>query len=94
MSIQKLTAAAAVAAALVAAPALANCRISNETGTSFTVASGNTTNQTVGRHTTTSIAAGTIIAKGDNGKTVSGSCRDGEQMKIVEKSGVPVIVPK
>ena len=35
--------------------ALATCRVSNETKYSFTVESGNTSNQRVGAHTTTSI---------------------------------------
>ena len=84
------------AASLAATPAvLASCRISNETKWSFTVESGNTSNQSVGSHTTTSIAAGRI--KGVDrkaGVTVSGSCKDGESLKIIDDKGVPVLVHK
>jgi hypothetical protein len=72
----------------------ASCRISNQTKHSFKVKSGNTSNQRVGANTTTSIAPGTIIGTSDDGKSVSGSCKSGDQLKIVSERGVPVIVPK
>jgi hypothetical protein len=55
---------------------------SSWTSISFKVESGNTSNQSVGSHTTTSIAAGRIIAKGDKGESVSGSCKDGDSLEI------------
>ena len=70
--------------------AAASCRVSNETGYSFTVASGNVSNQRVGAHTTTTIAAGKIQGKSDEGKTISGSCKDGGDLVIQEKNGVPL----
>jgi len=86
--------AAAAAAALVAIPAAASCRIHNDTSISFKVESGNTSNQSVGSHTTTSISAGRIIAKGNNGATVSGSCKDGDNLEIKDDHGVPVLIVK
>src|SRR5262245_58659466 len=82
------------ALALSAHGALASCRIHNDTGISFTVESGNTSNQSVGAHTTTSIAAGRIIGKSSDGKSVSGFCKDGDNLEIKEVSGVPVIEHK
>jgi membrane-bound ClpP family serine protease len=82
-----------VTAAAFATPALASCRIHNETNYSFTVESGNTSNQSVGSHTTTSIAAGRVIGKSKEGKSFGGSCRDGESVKVVEQQGVVVMVP-
>jgi hypothetical protein len=90
---KSLVCALASAAALIALPAAASCRIHNDTGVTFTVESGNTSNQSVGSHTTTSIAAGRIIAKGDKGQSVGGSCKDGESIKIIEDRGALVIVP-
>ncbi len=92
-----IIAAVAFASITVAAvPAVwAGCRISNETKWDFKVESGNTSNQSVGAHTTTTIAAGKI--KGVDakaGKTISGSCKDGEQLKIVDDKGVPVLTLK
>jgi hypothetical protein len=70
----------------------ANCRIKNETKWSFTIESGNVSNQRVGSNTTTSIADGTIKGKADKGgPTISGSCKNGETVKIVEDRGVPVL---
>jgi len=89
-----LIAAAVAAAALVALPAAASCRIHNDTSISFKVESGNTSNQSVGSHTTTSIAAGRIIAKGDNGTNVSGSCKDGDNVEIKMDHGVAVLFTK
>jgi len=78
----------------VASPAWARCRITNETKYSFTVESGNTSNQRIGAHTSTSIDSGKIIAKSDDGKGVGGSCRDGDEIVIREEKGVLMILPK
>ncbi len=78
-----------------AAPAWAGrCDIFNSTSTSFTIESGNVSNQRVGGNTHTSISSGKIIAKADNGKGVGGSCGDGDKIKIVEEKGVYIIVPQ
>ena len=45
-------------------------------------------------HTLTTIHAGTISAKADSGKSVGGSCQDGDKIAIVEKDGVLVIKPQ
>lgn len=83
-------------AALVVAPfaAEASCRIHNETKYSFTVESGNTSNQSVGAHTITSISAGKVIGKSKEGKSFGGVCRDGESVVVKEESGVVVMMPK
>ena len=77
-----------------ASSAWATCSIHNETGTSFKIESGNVSNQSVGAHTLTTIAAGTILGKSDDGKSISGSCKDGDKIKIVEDKGVLVIKPQ
>jgi hypothetical protein len=74
--------------------AAASCRVSNETGYSFTVSSGNVSNQRVGAHTTTTIAAGKVQGKSPDGKTISGQCKDGGDLVIQEKNGVPLLLPK
>jgi hypothetical protein len=74
--------------------ARASCRISNETGYSFTVSSGSTSNQSVGAHTTTTIAPGTIVGKSKEGKTFGGSCKDGDNLILKEDKGVPILMPK
>jgi hypothetical protein len=74
--------------------AAASCRVSNETGYTFTVASGNTSNQKVRAHATSAIEAGKIQGKTEDGKTISGSCKDGGEMVIQEKNGVPLLLPK
>jgi hypothetical protein len=74
--------------------ALASCRVTNQTGYSFTVSSGNVSNQRVGAHTTTSIEAGKIQGKSPEGKTISGSCKDGGDLVIQEKNGVPLLLPR
>ena len=76
-----------------ASRAVASCRVSNETGYKFTVSSGNVSNQRVGAHTTTTIAAGKIQGKSDEGKTISGSCKDGTRLIVREKNGVPLLMP-
>jgi len=85
---------AAAVVSAVAADAYAGCRIANETKWSFTVESGNTSNQRVGSHTTTSIAAGKIIGKSDDGKSISGSCKDGDSLVVKEEQGIPVLQHK
>lgn len=73
----------------------ASCRIHNDTNWSFTVESGNTSNQSVGSHTTTSIAAGKI--KGvdkKSGKTISGQCKDGDSLQVKDEGGIPVLTLK
>ena len=84
----------AAAVALSAAPAFARCNIHNDSGESFTITSGNVSNQRIGSHTTSSIAAGTIAAKADSGKSVGGSCKDGDSVEIKEQGGVLVLTVK
>ena len=85
-----------VASGLVAggSTALGSCRVANETGYTFTVSSGNAANQRVRAHATAAIEAGKIQGKSDDGKTISGSCRDGGELVILEKNGVPLLQPK
>ena len=77
-----------------ASSAMASCRVTNDTKYAFTVASGNTSNQRVGAHTTTTIAAGKIQGKSDEGRTISGVCKDGGDLVIQEKNGVPLLMPR
>lgn len=84
----------ALAAAFSASPAFARCSIHNDTGESFTIESGNVSNQRIGAHTQSSINAGTIKAKADSGKSVGGSCRDGDSVEIKLSGGVLVITVK
>jgi hypothetical protein len=74
-----------------AAPAVASCLIKNETGYAFTVASGNVANQKVGAHATTTIAPGKVQGHTEEGKTISGVCKDGSTLLIKEKNGVPLL---
>ena len=76
-----------------ASRAAASCRVVNETGYSFTVASGNVSNQKVRAHATTAIEAGKIQGKSEEGKTISGQCKDGGELVIEEKNGVPLLLP-
>ena len=78
----------------LATPAFARCDIHNDTSESFTISSGNVSNQRVGSHTSTTINAGTIIAKADSGKSAGGSCKDGDKIEIVLDGGVLVIKNK
>jgi hypothetical protein len=90
-----IIAAFAFATITSAAVASANCRIHNDTGWDFKVESGNTFNQSVSAHSTTSIAAGKIIGKDEkSGKTISGSCKDGDSLEIKDDHGVPVLSVK
>ena len=73
--------------------AAASCRVTNETGYTFTVASGNVSNQRVRAHATSAIEAGKIQGKSDEGKTISGTCKDGGDLVIREKNGVPLLQP-
>jgi putative salt-induced outer membrane protein YdiY len=84
------------AAVLVVAPfaADASCRIRNDTKYSFTVESGNTSNQSLGARTTMSIAAGKILAKSKDGKSFGGSCKDGDVLEVTEEGGVVVLSHK
>ena len=89
-----VAASAAVVVLATAHLALASCRIHNDTGISFTVESGNTSNQSVGSHTETSIAAGKIIGRSSDGKSVSGFCKDGDHLEIKDDHGVPILMNK
>lgn len=84
----------AFVAAALPVSAWAGCGIHNDTGYSFKIESGNVSNQSVGAHTTTSIAAGTIIAKTSDGKTVTGACKEGDKIEIVEEKGALVLKPQ
>ena len=77
-----------------ASRAAASCRVTNDTKYAFTVSSGNTSNQRVGANTTTTIAAGKIQGKSNDGRTISGMCKDGGDMVIREKNGVPLLMPR
>jgi hypothetical protein len=76
---------------LAGTPAAASCRIKNETGYTFAVASGNVPNQKVGARATTTIAPGKVQGRSDEGKTISGVCKDGGDLVIKEKNGVPLL---
>lgn len=73
---------------------LAGCSIHNDTKYAFTVTSGNTSNQSVGAHTQTSIAPGKIVGKSKEGKTFGGSCKNGDRLEIKEEQGVPILLHK
>lgn len=96
MRIVRIIAAAGAALSIVAGAhaAFASCRIHNDTNYSFTVESGNTSNQSVGSHTETSINAGKIIGRSKEGKTVSGFCKDGDHLEIKDEGGVPILMTK
>jgi hypothetical protein len=79
---------------LSAGAAVASCSIHNDTPWAFVVTSGNTSNQTVGSHTQTHIAAGKIIGKSKEGKTIGGFCKDGDTLEIKNEKGVPILLPK
>ena len=79
---------------LAAARAGASCLVTNETALEFVVSSGNKPDQKVGAHATTTIEAGKISGKSPEGRTISGSCKDGARLVIIEKNGVPLLMPK
>ncbi|HEY5957586.1 MAG TPA: hypothetical protein VIV60_13565 [Polyangiaceae bacterium] len=79
---------------LQSAYATAGCSIHNDTDWSFVVTSGNTSNQQVGSHSQTAIAAGKIRGTSKEGKTIGGFCRDGDKLEITNDHGVPVLMPK
>ncbi len=74
--------------------AVAGCAIHNDTKYAFMVTSGNTSNQSVGAHTQTSIAPGKIVGKSKEGKTIGGFCKDGDRLEIRDEQGTPILVPK
>jgi hypothetical protein len=71
-----------VASAAPAARALATCHIFNDTKYSFTIESGNTSNQLVNAHTHTTIAPGKVLAAATASR--SAFCKDGEGVVIKE----------
>jgi hypothetical protein len=79
---------------LGAARAQASCIVTNETAYEFVVSSGNSPNQKIGAHATTTIEAGKISGKSPEGRTISGSCKDGARLVVQEKNGVPLLLPK
>jgi hypothetical protein len=74
--------------------AMASCVVTNQTGFTFVVSSGNLANQQLKPHATTTVEAGKILGKTEDGRTISGSCRDGGQLVVKEKNGVPLLLPK
>jgi len=74
--------------------AWASCRITNHTAHDFVVASGNVAGQRVKANGTTTIAPGKVQGKNDDGRTISGTCKDGGDLVIEEKDGVPLLMPK
>lgn len=75
--------------------AWAGCRIHNDTKWDFTVESGNTSNQRVTPHTTTTIAAGKIRGVDKkSGKSISGTCKDGDKLEVKDDRGIPVLSVK
>ena len=72
----------------------AGCSIHNDTSWSFVVTSGNTSNQQVGSHSQTAIAAGKITGKSKEGKTIGGFCKDGDKLEIKDEQGIPVLFVK
>jgi hypothetical protein len=79
---------------LFAAAARASCVVTNQTGYEFVVSSGNSPNQKVAAHATTTIEAGKISGKSPEGRTISGSCKEGARLVVLEKNGVPLLLPK
>jgi len=77
-----------------ASQAGAACRIANQTGYVFSVTSGNASNQNVAAHGTATIAPGKIVGKSKEGKTIGGSCKDGDELVIREEQGIPLLLPK
>lgn len=84
----------AVAVVAQSASAWASCRIHNGTKWSFTIESGNTSNQQVSSNSETSIASGKIKGKSKEGKTISGFCKDGDRLEVTDEKGIPVMMMK
>jgi hypothetical protein len=78
---------------LGAASAHASCVVKNETSWEFLISSGNAADQKLAAHASTTIAAGKISGKSPEGKTISGSCKDGSSLVVHEKNGVPLLMP-
>jgi hypothetical protein len=76
-----------------AAQARASCLVTNETKYEFVVSSGNSSNQKVKANATTTIEAGKVSGKSDEGRTISGACKDGARLVVREKNGVPLLLP-
>ena len=76
------------------AEAFASCTVQNRTKYDFNVTSGNTSNQKLRGNSSMSIAAGAITGESREGKTISGSCKDGDTLVIEDKRGVPVMKQK
>lgn len=88
---KKIVLASFIAIAALASTAAAECRIKNETKWSFTIESGNVSNQRVGSNTTTTIAEGKVVAKDDKaGKSFSTTCKN-ETIRIKDDRGTPVV---
>lgn len=85
---------AAAAVSVFSAEAFASCSVKNRTKYDFTVTSGNTSNQKLRGNSSMSIASGTITGESSEGKTISGSCKDGDSLVVEEKRGVPVLEHK
>jgi hypothetical protein len=87
---------ALAATVILAVPtaSFASCRIHNDTPYDFVVESGNTSNQSVGGHTETSINAGKIIGKSKEGKSISGFCKEGDHLEVKEEEGVAILYVK
>lgn len=85
---------AAVAVSVFSAEAFASCSVKNRTKYDFNVTSGNTSNQRLRGNSSMSIASGTITGESPEGKTISESCKDGDDLVIEEKRGVPVTTHK
>ena len=74
--------------------ARASCRITNQTSYDFVVASGNVADQRVKAHGITTIAPGKVQGKTDEGRSISGACKDGGDLVIKEQNGVPLLMPQ
>lgn len=85
---------AAVAVSIFSLEAFAGCSVQNRTSYDFNVESGNTSNQRLRARSTMSIASGVILGESPEGKTISGSCREGESLVIEIRSGVPILMPR
>ena len=89
-----LVACAVATSLLTSLSAWAGCSIHNDTKFDFTVESGNTSNQRVTPHTQTSIASGKVKGTSKDGKSISGSCKDGDRLEIKDEGGIPVLSVK